>query len=174
MFTAYFLRNSVPVEGSVGSLSFHVFFFIDKLLLCALMSGWVGNLRVGHFAGFFVAIFIQGQLKMSAEEVEKTTTTAAEAPAGDEEEEWLYGGETSFSFGSFCRYLISRTPCKGFLHENLLTSNYFCSWTQFGPELWGARARSGLHGTSLVSWYRCFDIGICDTFCINNRNNNNM
>lgn len=34
---------------------------------------------------------------MSAEEPEKTITAAAaaETPAGDEEEEWLYGGETS-------------------------------------------------------------------------------
>lgn len=63
---------------------------------------------------------------MSAEETEKTaavaSAAAAEAPAGDEEEEWLYGGEDLFHISpsascSFYRYLLSNTFYNHFINH---------------------------------------------------------
>lgn len=62
--------------------------FLTKTLL-ALFRGWW--LLIWARVLRLERVVEAGEVKMSAEEADKTTTT--DASAGDEEEEWLYGGQ---------------------------------------------------------------------------------
>uniref|UniRef100_A0A671KDW3 Pre-mRNA 3'-end-processing factor FIP1 n=1 Tax=Sinocyclocheilus anshuiensis TaxID=1608454 RepID=A0A671KDW3_9TELE len=65
---------------------------------------------------------------MSAEEADKTTTT--DASAGDEEEEWLYGGQGSEYFPyplytCMCVYLYINNNYTQYTHTNYVNKNFY-------------------------------------------------